>query len=184
MHVLTTFRGYRDCSNRRLERSQLQLAGHGQVVYFPSAWAEVQIASLDQQYLDGVVKPQLARLLPLWLSSLREYARLKFEPEITTAGPSGALNAGLDQLYAAFNRETLHSVLSSLLAQIRQRHCQLIDEDSEFVFNALDEKATNGDATLINGDLNHDINYRDEPVAFFFRSVWHFFRGLGWPMQQ
>lgn len=44
----------------------------------------------------------------------------------------------------------------------------LIDEDSELVFNALDEKSTQG---YENGDTTakgQDINYRDEPVAFFF----------------
>src|SRR5579862_4132652 len=42
----------------------------------------------------------------------------------------------------------------------------LIEQDSEFVFDALDGKtevaATNGDSR------GNDINYRDEPVAFFF----------------
>lgn len=44
----------------------------------------------------------------------------------------------------------------------------LIDEDSELVFDALDDKNTsvreNGDT----GTKGQDINYRDEPVAFFF----------------
>lgn len=42
----------------------------------------------------------------------------------------------------------------------------LIDEDSEFVFDALDGKT---DATpSAPGENRSDINYRDEPVAFFF----------------
>jgi hypothetical protein len=43
----------------------------------------------------------------------------------------------------------------------------LIDEDSEFVFDALDGKS---DTTESNGTpaKSSDINYRDEPVAFFF----------------
>lgn len=43
----------------------------------------------------------------------------------------------------------------------------LIDEDIEFVFDALDGKV---DADLSNDEVSkpHDINYRDEPVAFFF----------------
>ena len=96
-----------------------------------SAWADLQIASHEQKYLENVVRPHLTKLTPLWLASLREYARLKFEPEITT---SGSLTGGLDTIYAALNRETLlgvrrplslrtqmltFQVLSSLLAQIR-----------------------------------------------------------------
>jgi hypothetical protein len=42
----------------------------------------------------------------------------------------------------------------------------LIDEDSEFVFDALDGK-TELSESAPNGKSDH-INYRDEPVAFFF----------------
>lgn len=42
----------------------------------------------------------------------------------------------------------------------------LIDEDSEFVFDALDGKTEFSEPTP-NGKADH-INYRDEPVAFFF----------------
>ena len=42
----------------------------------------------------------------------------------------------------------------------------LIDEDSEFVFDALDGKS---DTLTTNGTNHHqDINYREEPAAFFF----------------
>lgn len=41
----------------------------------------------------------------------------------------------------------------------------LIEQDSQFVFDALDGKSL----TESNGtSIHHDINYRDEPVAFFF----------------
>lgn len=43
----------------------------------------------------------------------------------------------------------------------------LIEQDSQFVFDALDGKASS--TSEANGnDVGHDINYRDEPVAFFF----------------
>lgn len=43
----------------------------------------------------------------------------------------------------------------------------LIDEDSEFVYDALDGK---DELDRTNGNMkpDHDISYRDEPVAFFF----------------
>lgn len=43
----------------------------------------------------------------------------------------------------------------------------LIDEDSEFVFDALDDKK-GPDHPNGNNSKGHDISYRDEPVAFFF----------------
>lgn len=69
-----------------------------------AAWAELQIVSNEQKYLADVVSPHLAKLTPLWLSSLQEYARLKFEPDISITSASVA--DGLDVHYAALYRET------------------------------------------------------------------------------
>jgi hypothetical protein len=76
-----------------------------------SAWAELQIASAEQKYLVDVLKPHIAQLTPLWLASLREFARLRFEPDISTtsSGPA-TLSGNLDSIYAALNRETLLQV--------------------------------------------------------------------------
>lgn len=74
-----------------------------------SAWARLQIASAEQEYLTDVVQPCLAKLTPLWLSSLQEFARLRFEPDIT--GSLGTPQSGsVDEIYAALNRETLLKV--------------------------------------------------------------------------
>lgn len=76
-----------------------------------SAWAELQIASAEQRYLVNVLKPHIARLTPLWLASLREYSRLRFEPDVSTTGSGPAtLSGNLDSIYAALNRETLLQV--------------------------------------------------------------------------
>lgn len=75
-----------------------------------SAWAELQVASTEQDYLVKVVQPHVAKLTPLWLSSLQEFARLRFEPDISnTMGPARP-DEGLDVVYAALNRQTLLKV--------------------------------------------------------------------------
>ena len=75
-----------------------------------SAWAELQVASTHQEYLVKVVKPYVAKLTPLWLSSLQEFARLRFEPDISnTTGPARPDEA-LDVVYASLNRQTLLQV--------------------------------------------------------------------------
>ncbi|KAJ5519223.1 Armadillo-like helical [Penicillium expansum] len=107
-----------------------------------SAWARLQIASIDQEYLTQVVQPYIAKLTPLWLSSLQEYARLRFEPDIS--GSLGTtLSSDLDEVYAALNRE--NSVEAALRARKKQEITIKKDEGK-----------------------GHDINYREEPVAFFF----------------
>ena len=75
-----------------------------------SAWAELQVASTEHAYLVGVVKPYITKLTPLWLSSLQEFARLRFEPDISSNMGPVSTNDSLDVVYAAFNRQTLLGV--------------------------------------------------------------------------
>jgi HEAT repeat-containing protein 5 len=132
-----------------------------------SAWAELQVASSEQKYLLEVLKPHIGTLTPLWLESLREFARLRFEPDISmTLGPP-SLSGSLDTIYAALNRETLLRFYQDSWLKLVDAIASLIEQDSEFVFDALDGKESDGPAT--NGHTKGpDINYRDEPVAFFF----------------
>ncbi len=73
-----------------------------------AAWAQLQVASSDQPYLVEVVKPHAASLTPLWLSSLQDFARLRFEPDISSLLAN--TDDSLDMVYAAFNRQTLLKV--------------------------------------------------------------------------
>ena len=75
-----------------------------------SAWAELQVASIEREYLVKVVAPYVAKLTPLWLSSLQEFARLRFEPDISSSMGAPRWDESLDTIYAAMNRETLLKV--------------------------------------------------------------------------
>ncbi|KAI0527879.1 armadillo-type protein [Xylaria bambusicola] len=132
-----------------------------------SAWADLQVASLEQKYLLEVLKPHVNTLTPLWLASLREFARLRFEPDISmTLGPP-SMSGSLETIYSALNRETLLRFYQESWLKLVDAIASLIEQDSEFVFDALDGKETDGPAP--NGQSKGaDINYRDEPVAFFF----------------
>ncbi|KAG9762722.1 HEAT repeat protein-like protein, partial [Aureobasidium melanogenum] len=133
-----------------------------------SAWAGLQIATAEQKYLVDVVKPHVAKLTPLWLSSLREYSRLRFEPDISNNTSAMPLSDDLETVYAALNRETLLKFYQDSWLSLVDAIASLIDEDSEFVFDALDGKTQ---ADTDNGNAvsrGTDINYREEPVAFFF----------------
>lgn len=69
-----------------------------------SAWADLQIASAEQKYLQQVVEPHLMRLLPLWLASLREFAQLRFEPDASAAS-AAMVSTKPELLYAALSRD-------------------------------------------------------------------------------
>jgi hypothetical protein len=131
------------------------------------AWAELQVASSEQKYLLDVLKPHIGTLTPLWLESLREFARLRFEPDISmTLGPP-SLSGSLDTVYAALNRETQLKFYQDSWLKLVDAIASLIGQDSEFVFDALDGKEVTG-PNVNGGPRGLGINYRDEPVAFFF----------------
>ncbi|KAL8381507.1 hypothetical protein RB595_005664 [Gaeumannomyces hyphopodioides] len=135
-----------------------------------AAWAELQVASSEQKYLFEVLKSHIGTLTPLWLESLREFARLRFEPDISmTLGPP-SLSGSLDTIYAALNRETLLRFYQDAWLKLVDAIASLIEQDSEFVFDALDGKETDGPSASSQPGRSRDadINYRDEPVAFFF----------------
>ncbi|KAI0389974.1 armadillo-type protein [Xylariaceae sp. FL0594] len=132
-----------------------------------SAWADLQVASLEQKYLLDVLGPHINTLTPLWLASLREFARLRFEPDISmTLGPP-SMSGSLETIYSALNRETLLRFYQDSWLKLVDAIASLIEQDSEFVFDALDGKETDG-PTQNGHSKGADINYRDEPVAFFF----------------
>ncbi|PYI22599.1 HEAT repeat protein [Aspergillus violaceofuscus CBS 115571] len=144
-----------------------------------SAWARLQIASIEQEYLNEVVQPYLTKLTPLWLSSLQEYARLRFEPDISGSLGTGPLGGDLDEVYAALNRETLLKFYQDSWLNLVDAIAGLVEKDIDFVFDALDGKSDLEESKKSDedeqdapkgeiGSKGHDINYRDEPVAFFF----------------
>lgn len=75
-----------------------------------SAWAELQVARTDRKYLDKVLEPHLGKLLPLWLASLQEFARLRFEPDISNHTAALGTDESLEVVYSALNRQTLLKV--------------------------------------------------------------------------
>lgn len=76
-----------------------------------SAWAELQVASTEQGYIVKVMEPYIAKLTPLWVASLQEFARLRFEPDISSSTGPARMDETLDTIYAAMNRQTLLKVL-------------------------------------------------------------------------
>ncbi|BFZ62403.1 hypothetical protein YB2330_003497 [Saitoella coloradoensis] len=122
-----------------------------------TAWAELQIASQEQEFLLDVVKPHVPELVGLWLETLKDYARLRFEPE-----GSGSMASP-----SSTNRDVLLSFYQEAWLRLVDAIASLIDQDSEFVFAALDNRrsSVHGHERM---KSTGDINYRAEPAAFFF----------------
>jgi hypothetical protein len=77
-----------------------------------SAWAQLTSASLQQMYLQEVVKPYRPALTSLWISALRDYASIRADSEAILDTSS----APLDAAYASLGKDILLPV-STLYVQ-------------------------------------------------------------------
>ena len=68
-----------------------------------SAWAQLQVSSVQQSYLENVVKPHRSTLSSLWISSLRDYASIHVDSESLHDSSSLAL----DSSYSSLGKEVL-----------------------------------------------------------------------------
>lgn len=126
-----------------------------------SSWAELQVASLTQSYLTDVVKPYIDLLVPLWLSSLREFAQLRFEPE-QSSGLS-LTGSSIDSMYSALSRNSVLPFYQNSWLQLVDAIASLIEVDRKLIFDIMDEKER-----AIADSGNEEIKYSSEPAAFFF----------------
>ncbi|KIW19738.1 hypothetical protein PV08_00312 [Exophiala spinifera] len=136
-----------------------------------SGWAQLQLASHEQAYLEDILQPFIPKLAPLWLTSLQEFAGLRFEPEISDTLGGEMVGGNLDERYASFNCEVRLKFYQKTWLSIVNAIAVLVEKDSESVFDALDNKRVNGaedasaNGTVVQG---RDMSFREEPVAFFF----------------
>ena len=68
-----------------------------------SAWAQLQVSSIQQKYLEDVVKPYRPILSSLWIASLRDYASIRIDSEFLHDTSSVAL----DSSYSSLGKEVL-----------------------------------------------------------------------------
>ncbi|RMZ89528.1 hypothetical protein DV736_g3242, partial [Chaetothyriales sp. CBS 134916] len=134
-----------------------------------SGWAELQLSSVEQPYLEDIVQPHVPKLAPLWLGALREFAGLRFEPEISDSLGLDMLTSNLDDRYASFNRVVRLQFYQGSWLSIVNAISVLVEKDSDSVFNALEGKGKQAEIH-VNGrpSPGKDMNFREEPVAFFF----------------
>jgi hypothetical protein len=116
-----------------------------------SAWAELQVSSRRQEYLVHVIAPYVQELTPMWLEALKQYASVKFEP--ITSGNS------MEVQYNTLSRVMMVGFYDTAWLKFVHAIATLIEQDKDFVFDALEGHGQRSQT--------EDINYRDEPAAFF-----------------
>ncbi|CAA7266119.1 unnamed protein product [Cyclocybe aegerita] len=124
-----------------------------------SAWAQLQVSSSQQTYLENVVKPYRSTLCSLWIASLRDYASIRIDSEFLHDTSSVAL----DSSYSSLGKEVLLPYYSMSWATILQAVATTMQTGDPFILAAMDGKEV--------ADKGKDLiptNERKEPTAFFF----------------
>jgi len=98
-----------------------------------AAWAEFQVISIHQGYLSQVITPHLRLLCPLWVASLREYARLKSDED-----PSSNSGLSLDSLQGGLYREISLPYYSNAWLKMMKATASLIKARNPIILQALD----------------------------------------------
>ncbi|KAJ9479387.1 AP-1 accessory protein LAA1 [Pseudozyma hubeiensis] len=133
-----------------------------------TAWAELQTASATQSYLVDVVKPHVPRIVPYWIACLREYAKIRSDPEMDAGGaadgPGPSINASLDSQYAGLAREVVLPYHERSWYMILQAVTGLLHDSDARALAAMDGETAPA-TTASNATAN---NARSEPCLFFF----------------
>ncbi|KAK8846574.1 hypothetical protein IAR55_005660 [Kwoniella newhampshirensis] len=124
-----------------------------------AAWAELQVASLQQNYLTDVLKPYRYLLGPFWIGALRDYAQLRTDPEM------GALSgAGMDS-GSGLGRDVLLPYYEQAVPKLLHAVALLLASSDPFVLGAMDGQTFSAPSDT---PAQNDPSIRPEPTANFY----------------
>ncbi|KAF7309872.1 Clathrin-coated vesicle protein [Mycena indigotica] len=124
-----------------------------------SAWAQLEISSVQQSYLVDVIKPYRATLASLWLASLRDYASIRVDSEFLHDTSSIAL----DSSYSSLGKEVLLPYYANSWSVILQAVATTMQANDPNILIVMDGLEPGKDATVPPKNTK-----RTEPTMFFF----------------
>ncbi|GAA6050947.1 hypothetical protein JCM3770_005337 [Rhodotorula araucariae] len=127
-----------------------------------AAWAQFQSASVRQPYLADVIRPHLPLLCPFWVASLRDYARVRTDPEAVASSDSGASGAVFDSVYSGLSRETALPFYERAWPQMLHAVATLLKASNPHMLRAVDGLDPKDESALLPSSHRHD------PAVFFW----------------
>ncbi|BGP50956.1 hypothetical protein JCM10450v2_006882 [Rhodotorula kratochvilovae] len=127
-----------------------------------AAWAQFQSASVRQPYLADVIRPHLPLLCPFWVASLREYARVRTDPEAVASSESGASGAAFDSVYSGLSRETALPFYERAWPQMLHAVATLLKASNPHMLRAIDGLDPKDESAILPSPHRHD------PAVFFW----------------
>jgi hypothetical protein len=133
-----------------------------------SAWAQLQVASIKQTYLNDILKPHSRHLATVWVRSLAEYANLRADPEGTGMPMAPMVNDILDTPYAGLIRAVLVPHHQRAWPTILHAIAVLMGKKSGYIDAAMrGEEVAEAQQDLQVSDAD-STSFRSEPVLYFY----------------
>ncbi|KAJ2921172.1 hypothetical protein H1R20_g15918, partial [Candolleomyces eurysporus] len=124
-----------------------------------SAWAQLQVSSMQQNYLQQVVRPYRPVLASLWVASLRDYAGIRIDSEFL----SDTSSVALDSSYSSLGKEVLLPYFTKSWPRILSAVASIMEAGDPHVLAAMDGRE------ILPSDKPPVPNPNNkEPTAFFF----------------
>ncbi|KAF8630604.1 hypothetical protein AX15_002831 [Amanita polypyramis BW_CC] len=123
-----------------------------------SAWAQLHVASAQQNYLKDVIKPHKVTLAPLWIAALRDYATIRVDSEFTQETST----VGIDPSYSSLGREVLMPYYVDAWPIILSAVAHAMQASDPYILAAMD-----GQELKQNSSIEPERN-REEPTALFY----------------
>ncbi|TFK25105.1 clathrin-coated vesicle protein [Coprinopsis marcescibilis] len=124
-----------------------------------SAWAQLQVSSVQQKYLQNVVQPYRPVLASLWIASLRDYAGIRADSEFLQDSTSVAI----DSSHSSLGKEVLLPYYRNTWATILQAVSTSMHANDPHILAAMD-----GREVAAGEKPPASNNNQSEPTAFFF----------------
>ncbi|KAF9444651.1 clathrin-coated vesicle protein [Macrolepiota fuliginosa MF-IS2] len=125
-----------------------------------SAWAQLQVSTLKQNYLEKVVQPHRSTLSSLWIASLRDYASIRIDSEFL----HDASSVAIDSSYSNMGREVLLPYYTQSWPIILRAVATLMQAGDRAVLAAMDGQEPT--SRVQNGQAMSKP--REDPTAFFY----------------
>ncbi|KAG6888099.1 hypothetical protein C0995_010705, partial [Termitomyces sp. Mi166 len=123
-----------------------------------SAWAQLQVATPQQKYLEKVVKPHRGTLASLWIAALRDYASIRIDSEFF----SDTSTVALDSSYSSLGKEVLLPYYTKSWSVILQAVATSMDNKDPSILAAMDGQESTSESQPAR------FEKREEPTAFFY----------------
>ncbi|RDB24443.1 HEAT repeat-containing protein 5B [Hypsizygus marmoreus] len=123
-----------------------------------SAWAQLEVATSHQTYLEDVVKPHRATLASLWVAALRDYASIRVDSEFL----NDTSNVALDSSYSSLGKEVLLPYYAKSWPVILQAVATAMNSGDPHILAAMDGQEFTASSKP------PDVSKREEPTAFFY----------------